>query len=139
MSVITDIEGKSWMALRSGFEVWSETRIHWPNEKFTPAANEAYIIIDPVWLDVDISSTDPECGEELRGFLNVRVMTPTTWDYAQALGLIGRMSALFPPGLMLQYYDCDVKIYRKPKSFGGTTLENAWHRNDIRIYWRTWG
>lgn len=139
MTVIASIEGKVWLALRARMEQWTETAIHWPDEKFTPAADKAFLIVDPVFLDPDIQSISYDCGEENRGFLNVRVMTPMSWNYSQALGVVGRLAALFPAGLQLNYSDATAVIYRQPRSFGGATLENSWHRSDLRIYWLAWG
>lgn len=136
---IQSVTGKVWLALESRLDEWTETPVYKPDDVFKPTADQAYLIIDPAYLDADIESIDYQCGEENRGFLNVRVMTPLTWNYAAALGLMGRVADLFPAGLRLQYLDADVTIWQHPRPNSSPVLEASWNRQDLRIDWRCWG
>ena len=136
---IQSVTGKVWLALESRLDEWTETPVYKPDDVFKPTADQAYLIIDPAYLDADIESIDYQCGEENRGFLNVRVMTPLTWNYAAALGLMGRVADLFPAGLKLSYLDADVTIWRHPRPNRSPVLEASWNRQDLRIDWRCWG
>lgn len=136
---ITNIHGKVWLALKARLDEWDETTIHYPFGQFAPEADQAFLVIDPVDLDVDIASLDYDCGEERRGFLNVRVMTPMAWDYAATTGLMGRFADMFPAGWQGQYEDATVQVWREAQATGIASTEFSWHRRDVRIYWRCWG
>ena len=136
---IQSVTGKVWLALSARLDEWTETPVYLPDTVFKPTADQAYLIIDPAYLDADIESIDYQCGEENRGFLNVRVMTPLTWNYAAALGLMGRVADMFPAGLKLSYMEADVEIWQHPRPNSSPVLEASWNRQDLRIDWRCWG
>lgn len=139
MAVIEDIEGKIWLALRARLEQFTECAIMWPMEVYEPDASQAHLIVEPVTVDPDIASSDYGCGEENRGFLNIRIMTPLQWNYAQSSGLKGRVAALFPAGWQGAYGGASVLVWRKPKGLGTPFREAAWNRQDLRVDWRSWG
>lgn len=136
---IQSVTGKVWLALESRLSEWTETPVYLPDTVFKPTANSAFLVIDPAFLEYDAGVMGYQCGEENRGFLNVRVMTPLTWNYAAALGLMGRVADLFPAGMKLSYLDADVTIWQHPRANSSPVLEAAWNRQDMRIDWRCWG
>lgn len=136
---IQSVTGKVWLALSARLDEWTETPVYLPDTVFKPTSDSAFLIIDPAYLEYDAGVMDYQCGEENRGFLNVRVMTPLTWNYAAALGLMGRVADLFPAGLKLSYLDADVTIWHHPRPNSSPVLEASWNRQDLRIDWRCWG
>lgn len=139
MSVIQGLHGKVWLAMREHLLDWSETRISWPDESFAPSSDEAYLIIDPVFLDNEQAAISDDCGDDNRGFLNIRVMTPFTYDYAASLGLMGRIGDWFPSGWVGVYDDARARVYRQSQPVAGNTIEASWRRKDIRIHWQAFG
>lgn len=136
---IQSVTGKAWLALSRRMDEWTDTPVYLPDTVFKPTADQAFLVIDPAYLDYDAGVMGYQCGEENRGFLNVRVMTPLQWDYAAVLGLMGRFADLFPAGLKLSYDDAEVEIWQHPRPNGSPVLEAAWSRQDMRIDWRCWG
>lgn len=137
---VSNLHGKAWLALKTRMDQWRETRIQYPFENIKPQASEAFIIVDPAMVEYDTPTLSYDCGEENRGFLNIRIMTPVgDYDYAASSGILGRVESMFREGTRLRYDDCKVEIYRRPQALGIPTLENAWNRQDLRVYWRSWG
>lgn len=138
MTLVSNIHAKTWIALRSRMDEWAETYIHYPNSLFNPDAKTPYLIVDPARLESDTESTDYQCGMDQQGFLSIRVMTPLQWDYAASSGLLGRFVTHMQAGTILDYQDAQVTIIRTVAQ-GTPSLEVSWNRQDVRIYWRSWG
>lgn len=136
---IQNIHGKTYLALKSGLDQWTQTPVYYPFDSYSPQANAAFLIVDPVNLDFGDNSISYDCGDEHRGFWNIRVMTPMSWTYAASAGLVGGVSELFKAGYRFEYQDARVEIYRQPQAQGFGQLEVSWNRQDVRIYWRCWG
>ena len=117
---------------------WTETHIHYPNNLFNPDAKIPYLIVDLARTESDVEPIGYACGMDQQGFLNVRVMTPLQWDYAASSGLLGRFVTHMQAGTVLNYQDAQVTIIRTVAQ-GTPSLEVSWNRQDVRIYWRSWG
>lgn len=141
MAVVDDITGKVWLALRAKLEQFDECAIEWPMEPTgeAPDAKMPYLYVEPVALDYEVDVLPYQCGEENRGFLNIRVNTPFTWNYAAAAGLMGRVKSAMPAGWQGFYDDARVLIYRKPTVQGAPFIDGGHNRQDLRVDWRAWG
>lgn len=139
MTLITNPDGKIWLALKSRIDQWTETAVIDPDEKLYPASTSAFIIVQHVSLNTDPNNMDYDCGDEYRGFLNVSVMAPIGWTYGQHAGLAGRVCDFFAFGSKYTYSDATVTIYERPKSQGAVRLDLSWNRLEVQIPWRCWG
>ena len=138
MTIVQNIDAKAWLSLKARMDEWTETPIQYPYGNLKPQASQAFLLVDTARLESDVESTDYQCGMDQQGFLNVRVMTPLQWDYAASSGLLGRFVTHMQAGTILDYQDAQVTIIRTVAQ-GTPSLEVSWNRQDVRIYWRSWG
>ena len=140
MTQITTLDGKIWLALKSRLEQFTECHVMMPMDNYEPSAKEPFVIVQQVALDSGVlPPINPECGVEFNGFLSLGVCSPTDWDYAQLLGLAGRLGDHFSNGDRITYQDAIVTISGRARVNGTVSLQASWNRIEVRVPWRCWG
>lgn len=139
MTVITNAEGKIWVALKSRLDSWTETDLMYPGETFQPNAAEPFLIVQDVGLETDTAAINPDCGEALRGLLNLSVMAPLTWNWAQHKGLCGRLSDFLNASGVMSYSDARVRFTQRPRVIGSPRLDEGHNRVELQCEYRCWG
>lgn len=139
MTVKSNVEAKSWLALLSRLSQWTECDIALPDEKFEPTAGEPYLIVQPVGLSYENEVITVNCGDEHRGVLNISTVVPFTWDYAAHIGLSGRVCDFFPNGARYIYDDVSVHILDRPRVLFAPRIDGSGNRQELQVNWRVWG
>ena len=134
--MITNADGKIWLALKSRIDQWTETHVIDPDEKLFPNANTAFLIVTPVSIPFDAGIIGYNCGDEFRGFLSISPMVPIGWTYAQHAGLASRVCDHFAAGSKYTYQDAVVIIHARAKISTSPRLDAAWNRIDLDVPWR---
>lgn len=133
---ISTPHAKIWMSIKDRLDQWTGNRIMSPDVVFQPVATEAFFIVQNIGLDSGINeSMGIDCGDELRGMMQISAMVPVGWTYAQHIALAGKMSDWFYPWSG-EYDDAHVQVYARPKSFGAPRLDGGHNRIDVQIMWR---
>lgn len=139
MTVKTNMEGKSYLALRSHMVTWTECDIAWPDEKYEVKADTPYLIIQPVGLFYDNEVITVNCGVEHRGTWNISVCVPFGYDYAYHSSLAGRVCDFFPDGARYYYDDVSVQILDRPRVIFAPRIDGPVNRLELQVNWRSWG
>lgn len=139
MTVKTNVEAKSWLALLGRLREWNECAIAFPDEKFEPVAGQPYLIVQPVGLFFENEVISIDCGDEHRGTLNISTVVPFTWDYAAHIGLSGRVCDFFPNGSRYYYDDVSVQILDRPRAIFAPIIDGSGNRQEVQVNWRSWG
>lgn len=139
MTKLTNADGKIWLALYQRLDDWTETRVMLPDVVFTPEADEAYLIVQDVGLESDIRPINQECGEVFSGLLNISVMAPLGWTWAQHKGLAGRVADFISNSGVLSYDDARVRFQTRAKVIGAPRLDQSWNRCEVQAEYRCWG
>lgn len=140
MTLINSIEAKMWMAIKDRLDSWSETAVYYPDRKYNPTATDAFLIIQDISTDGDTRAISLDCGEDITGILNVSVLVPLTWSWAQHKGLSGRVSDYINSSGPLTYSDATVRFYRRARMSGaGARLDESWNRCEVQAPYRSWG
>lgn len=140
MTIKTNVEAKSYLALRNRMCRWTECDIAWPDEKYEPTGRVPYLIIQPVGLSFDNQViTSSTCGVEHRGTWNISTCVPFTWDYAAHVGLSGRVCDFFPDGDKYKYDDVTVQILDRPRVIFAPRIDGPVNRSEVQVNWRVWG
>lgn len=137
--MITNADGKIWVALSDRLADWTETRAMLPDTVFTPEANEAFLIVQEVPVDGDIRAIGQDCGEVFEGVLNVSVMVPVGWTWAQHKGLAGRVADFLSASGRMVYEDATVRFQTRAKVIGAPRLDQSWNRCEVQAQYRCWG
>lgn len=139
MTQITNADGKIWVALSNRLAAWTETRVMLPEVVFQPEADESYLIVQDVGLESDIRPLNQDCGEVFSGLLNVSVMVPLGWTWAQHKGLAGRVADFISASGVLVYQDARVRFQTRAKVIGAARLDQSWNRCEVQAEYRCWG
>lgn len=134
------IEGKIWLAVKSPLLSFTEYKVVFSEDAaYNPVANTPFIYVQPVWQEYPDEVLSFDCGNEYRGFLNLAVRVPVTWDYAAHMGLANRAMASYQYGAQYEYDNITVQIHERPHLFGSSYLDTSHNRIDARIPFRCWG
>lgn len=140
MTVVTNADGKIWLALQSRLSTFTEFPVMLPMSNYAPTASNAFIIVQQVSLDYGGPlPINPNCGVAFSGFMSLGVCAPTDWTYAQLVGLAGRIADHFPNNHKLTYQDINVRINGRSRVDGNLSLQAPWNRLEVRVPWIAWG
>lgn len=139
MTVIVNPDGKIWVAIETRLSQWTETPYMMPGSVYQPNANQAFLIIQDVPTESDTRPIDPDCGEAYEGLINVSVMAPIDWTFAQHKGLCGRVADFLNATGIMTYSDALVRFTTRAKSFGASRLDQSWNRIEVQVGYRCWG
>lgn len=139
MTKIANAEGKIWLAIQGRLDLWTETAKMYPGQIFQPSASSPFLIVQDIGLDTSDRAIRQDCGESLRGLLNVSVMTPITWNWAQHKGLCGRLSDFLADSGVMAYQDANVSFSQRPRVNGSPRLEEKHNRVEVQAEYRCWG
>lgn len=140
MTVITNADGKLWLALTTRLNQWTECPVHLPMENHAPTATDSFVIVQQVSLDYGgLIPITAECGVPFVGFLSLGVCVPTDWSYAQLVGRAGRLADHFADGARMTYQGLTVEVSGRSKVSGTVSLQAPWNRLEVRVNWRAWG
>src|SRR5690606_22769875 len=108
------IEGKIWLAVKSPLAAFTECKVVFSEDKeYQPAADIPFIYVQRVWQEDPDEVLSLDCGNEYRGFLNLAVRVPVTWDYAAHMGLANRTMASCQYGAKYEYDTGTVQIHER--------------------------
>jgi hypothetical protein len=139
MTMITNADGKIWLAIKARLDQWTETAKMYQGEVFTPDSKQPFLIIQDVGLDTEYKAITTDCGESLQGIINVSVMAPLTWTYAQHKGLCGRVGDFLTASGRMVYQDAVVRFPDRPRVLGTPILDQAHNRAELQCPYRCWG
>lgn len=140
MTHITRIDGKIFLALRSHLAGWTECPVYYsPDAPQSPNVSEPYLVVTDMRMDADTRFAGNDDPDEYRGVLNIAVMVPVGWTYAEGLGLAASVSDWFPKGAAFAYDDCTVKIMARPKIVGAPYQDDGRMRYPVNVRWRSSG
>lgn len=140
MTVITNADGKLWLALKSRLDQWTECKVMLPMENYAPTATQTFIIAQNVSLEYGGPlPIHAQCGVPFVGNLSMGVCVPTDWSYSQLVGLAGRVADHFSDGLRMTYQDLTVEVSGRSKVSGTVSLQAPWNRLEVSVPWRAWG
>lgn len=138
--MITNADGKIWLALRGKAASWTETTIHFPDDNYSPQADDSFVIVQHVTTeyggDIPISM---QCGQPLTGILNMSVMVPLDYGFSAHMGLAGRVADHFATDVIGSYSNVTVKSNGRPRMIGNSDIQSAWNRVEVQIPWIAWG
>lgn len=140
MTLITNAQGKMWLAVKARLAAWTECKVMFPEEAYQPTAATVYVIAQNVAtqyggrLPVQVS-----CAQPITGILNLSVMAPTDYGYDAHIGLAGRVADHFSNGLRMTYKDVTVEVSGRALVQGGASLQAPWNRIEIQVPIRAWG
>lgn len=138
--MITNADGKIWLALRSKATSWVETAIHFPDENYSPQADDAFVIVQHVTTDyggaIPISM---QCGQPLTGILNLSVLVPLDYGFSAHIGLAGRVADHFASEIIGTSSEITVRSNGRPRVIGNPDIQSAWNRLEVQIPWIAWG
>lgn len=140
MTVVSNVDGKIWLALKSRLDVFGGCTVHYPMENYAPTSGDTFLIVQPVTTEYGGPlPIQAECGQPLTGFLNLSVLCPVDWTFAQLMGLAGQAADHFPNDARYSYADVVVKINGRSRVQGGVALNPPWNRVEVQVPWIAWG
>ena len=139
MTLINSIDAKIWLAIKARLDLWTETSIYYPDTVYNPVATQAFLIVQDVSTDGDTRAIKVNCGEDITGIINVSVMAPLGWTWAQHKGLSGRIADHINASGALTYSDATVRFSRRARASGSVRLDQSWNRSEVQAPYRTWG
>ena len=138
--MISNADGKIWIALRNRLQQWSECALYMPEEIYAPESTDTFIITQHVTTQYGgVLPVQIECGQPLSGFLNLSIMQPVDMGYDRHIGMAGRVGDFFPNGASYQYQDITVRINGRSRVLGNATLNTSWNRLEVQVSWIAWG
>lgn len=138
--IITNADGKIWLALKSKFTTWTECTVMFVESNYEPSATDSYIFVQHVTTDYGgVIPVNMTCGQPLTGILNVSVMVPTDFGFDAHIGRAGRVADFFSPAVIMTYSDIKVKLNGRPRVLGSAQLQTPWNRIEVQIPWIAWG
>lgn len=140
MTVVSNANGKIWLALKSHIETWTECYVMFPEDNYAPDATETYLIVQNVLTDY--GGTIPvsiQCGRPFSGIINLSVLRPSDMGYDGHIGLAGRVADHFQEGSALRYDDIEVRINGRPRVIGNVSLQAPWNRLEVQVPFLAWG
>lgn len=139
MTLINSVEAKLWLAIKARLDTWTETAKYYPGDVFNPGAATPYLIVQDVSVDGDTRALQVSCGESIDGRLNVSVLVPIGWTWAQHKGLAGRVADFLNSSGAMTYSDVTVRFNQRARSSGSPILDQSWNRCEVTVPYRTWG
>lgn len=138
--IISNADGKIWLALKSRISQWTETPVMLPESNYEPEATDSYIIVQHVGLEYGgLLPVNINCGQPLAGILNISVMVPTDFGYDSHIGRAGRVADHFMNGSVYKYSDLYVRINGRSRVIGNAELQTPWNRLEVQVPWIAWG
>lgn len=140
MSVITNADGKIWLALKSRIVQWTECPVMLPDSNYAPSADDTFVIVQHVTTDSSLPSPiQTSCGVPFQGVLNISVMQPANLGFDSHIGLAGRVADFFPNSERYSYSGMSVRINGRARVIGNPVLQAPWNRLEVQIPWVSWG
>ena len=138
--IIQSVEAKIWLAIKSRLDTWTETPIVYQDDIIKQIAEQAFILVQDVGVDYSgVRPVAQDCGEPIDGRLNVSVMAPLKWKWAQHKGLASRVADLLNGSGVMFYADATVRFNGRARIIGAPIIDQAWNRCEVQIPWRCWG
>lgn len=138
--IITNADGKIWLALRSRAALWTETSIFMPEDNNKPQADDRFVIVQHVTTEYGGEiPIQMACGQPLTGILNLSVMQPADLGFNNHIGLAGRVAEHFKLDVIGTYSDITVKLNGRPRVIGNPELQPPWNRLEVQVPWVAWG
>ena len=134
----TKTDAKSFMALKNRMDQFTGAAVYYGMDapQSSPAATP-WLQVDDVRLDYDTRYTGNSDPDEYRGILNIAVMAPASWTYAQGLGLAANVADHFPKGAQYTYDGVTVHILAHPRVIGSPYQDNGRLRYPVQVKWRS--
>lgn len=140
MSIITNAQGKMWLAVKARLQAWTECKVMFPEEAYHPSATSVYVIAQNVATQYGgVLPVQAECGQPIVGVINLSVMVPTDYGYDAHIGLAGRVADHFSNVLRMTYQDISVEVSGRPLIQGSAMLQAPWNRIEVQVPIRAWG
>lgn len=140
MTVITNIQGKMWLAVKDRLKSWTECKVMMPNEAYQPNAKTTYVIAQNIATQYGGRlPVQDDCGQPITGVLNLSVLVPTDIGYDAHIGLAGRVAGHFANGLRMTYQDATVEVSGRSLVQGTAMLQAPWNRIEVQVPIRAWG
>lgn len=140
MTIITNIQGKMWLAVKARLQAWTECKVMMPNEAYQPTAKTIYIIAQNIATEYGGRlPVKVDCGQPITGVLNLSVLVPTDYGYDAHIGLAGRIADHFSNGLRMTYQDATVEVSGRALVQGTPALQAPWNRIEVQVPIRAWG
>ena len=140
MTIITNAQGKMWLAVKERLKAWTECKVMMPNEVYEPTAKTTYIIAQNIATQYGGRlPVQEDCGQPITGVLNLSVMVPTDLGYDMHIGLAGRVAGHFANGMRMTYHDITVEVSGRALAHGTPALQAPWNRLEVQVPLRAWG
>lgn len=140
MTVITNIQGKMWLAIKARLQAWTECKVMMPNEAYEPDARTTYVIAQNIATQYGGRlPVQDDCGQPITGVLNLSVLAPTDIGYDAHIGLAGRVAGHFTNGFRMTYQDATVEVSGRALVQGTPALQAPWNRIEVQVPVRAWG
>lgn len=140
MTVIANIQGKMWLAVKVRLQAWTECKVMFPNEAYEPDARTTYVIAQNIATQYGGRlPVQDDCGQPITGVLNLSVLVPNDIGYDAHIGLAGRVAGHFTNGLRMNYQDATVEVSGRALVQGTPALQAPWNRLEVQVPVRAWG
>jgi len=134
------IDSKIYLALKSRLDGWTVCDVFYsPDAPQAHPVDQPYVIVTDVRLDADTRFVGSGDVDEYRGVLNIAVMAPMGWTYAQGAGVASKVCDWFGKGAAYTYDDCTVRIMARPKIVGTPYQDTGRMRYPVNVRWRASG